>query len=579
MTSGRSVGPGNPPSPQSGATLGRGTAAGEQVGAGPATDRPVANEDGLRALGDEMAQVRPPPPRGGPPRRPARRRRLLWTLGVLAAVIVLIVVGVAGYGWYLNHEIRRVAVPSLDPAATGSQADTENILMVGSTSRCALAHQNPAYGLCSEGVTGVNGDVLMLLHLNSATRAVSILSIPRDLFVPNARSDGANKVDAGLVDGPNQLVKSVEEDFGVPVQHYVELNFDSFANVVNDLGGINMYFPEPVFDAESGLKVLTTGCLHLNGTEALEVVRARHLQYKGPGVTTDIPSEWPQEAQSDLARIRRDHEFLRVLATAVAKKGISNPITDQQILAGVAPQLEVDSGLSLNDMLHLVLDFHAVNASTAPQLTLPVAEDADPDGYTYEGGGYGDVEFPAQPQDQQVVNRFLGVSSTTDTMNGKPLPKPSEVTVSVQNGTGAYNQATDTGTALQALGFRVNGLGDVTPPAEESETVVNYGTMAHEGAAEAVARNMSGAVTLAYDPSAMTPGVQVTVVTGTDFSVDTPAAAAPAGTSPSSGVTTTTAAQGSGDGSGSEFTSPTPSNEPLAPWDPRACTPSGGEGT
>ena len=119
---------------------------------------------------------------------------------------------------------------------------------------------------------------------------MSILSIPRDLFVPNARSDGANKIDAALYQGPDQLIAAIEEDFGIPIQHFVELNFDSFINVVQALGGIKMYFPEPVYDAYSGLNIQTTGCLELNGTQALQVVRARHVQYKGPGVTTNDPA-------------------------------------------------------------------------------------------------------------------------------------------------------------------------------------------------------------------------------------------------------------------------------------------------
>ena len=126
-----------------------------------------------------------------------------------------------------------------------------------------------------------------------------------------------------------------------------------------------MYFPEPVFDAYSGLNIQTTGCLSLNGTQALQVVRARHLQYKGPGVTTTDPNYWPQENQSDLARIRRDHEFLRVLAAAVKAKGLSNPITDQQLVAGVVGQLTVDSGFSASDMISLVLGFHNVNVERA----------------------------------------------------------------------------------------------------------------------------------------------------------------------------------------------------------------------
>ena len=74
-----------------------------------------------------------------------------------------------------------------------------------------------------------------------------MLSIPRDTFVPNARAgDEAFKIDAALYEGPTQLVSAVEEDFGIPIQHYVEVGFDGFVNIVNAVGGIKMDFPMPV---------------------------------------------------------------------------------------------------------------------------------------------------------------------------------------------------------------------------------------------------------------------------------------------------------------------------------------------
>ncbi len=364
-------------------------------GNGGAANGGAANGGGGGSGGDASRRG---PAHAAPKKKRSGRRTAAWVTGTLLLVIVLIAGAAAGYGWYLNHEIHRIDLKNLTSAPVkGADAGTENILMIGSTDRCALKVQNPAYGLCSLGVNCVNCDVVMILHLNPANDSLSILSIPRDLFVPNARSDGANKIDAALYQGPDQLINAIEEDFGIPIQHFVELNFDSFINVVNALGGIKMYFPEPVFDAYSGLNVQTTGCIALNGTQALQVVRARHLQYKGPGVTTTDPNYWPQEAQSDIARIRRDHEFLRVLASAVKAKGLSNPITDQQLVAGVVSQLTVDSGFSASDMISLVLGFHDVNVNSAPQLTVPVAVDQF-GSYTYEGGSYGDIEFPVEPR-------------------------------------------------------------------------------------------------------------------------------------------------------------------------------------
>ena len=322
----------------------------------------------------------------------------------------MLAAGGAGYAYYLTHDLQRVEVQGLNGAlTTGPEAGTENILMVGSTSRCALTVQNPAYGLCSQGVNGVNSDVMMILHADPAHHRLALLSIPRDLFVPNARSDGANKIDAGLYQGLTQLVAAIEEDFGIPIQHAVSLNFDQFANVVDALGGINMAFPMSVFDwggapppngiGSSGLNVQAATCVHLNGTQALQVVRARHLQYKASGHDDPIADYWPQETQSDLARIRRDHEFLRVLATAVAKQGLGNPITDLNLINSVKGDLTFDQSWPVSDMANLVSDFHSVDINSVPQLTLPVASGDRSGSDTAEASstraGYGDVEFPA----------------------------------------------------------------------------------------------------------------------------------------------------------------------------------------
>ena len=349
-----------------------------------------------------------------------------------------------GYVGYEASKINHVSVGNLtDGTSNGAAAGTENILMVGSTDRCTLKTQNPIYGLCSQGVTGVNSDVVMILHLDPNAKRISILSIPRDTFIPNARKDGANKIDAALAEGPSQLVNAVQEDFGIPIQHFVELNFDTFAGVVDALGGVNMYFPRRLYDAYSQLKQYHIGCNHLDGMAALTVVRARHLQYQpndsyGPNV-----ANWPQESQSDLARIRRNHEFLRVLAAAVSAKGVGNPITDAKLVAAVAPQLTVDSGMSNSHMVDLISTYHGVDSQTAPQYTLPVMS-SNSYSYLYKGYDYGNVAFPDLTPDLTTIQAFLGINGDTNTMNGKPLPKPSEVTVSVMNGSGVSGQASAT---------------------------------------------------------------------------------------------------------------------------------------
>ncbi len=402
--------------------------------------------------------------------------------------------------------------------------------------------------------------------------------------MPNARAEGPNKIDAGLFEGVSQVVASIEEDFGIPIQHTVTLNFDQFANVVNALGGINMAFPMSVFDAESGLNVQAARCVHLDGTQALAVVRARHLQYQGPGITTPYAYYWPQENLSDLARIRRDHEFLRVLGETAAKRGLGNPITDINLINSVKADLSFDEDWPVTDMANLVLDFHSVNPNSVPQLTLPVSVVTDPDGagggLVYKGSGYGDAEFPSQAQDQAAIDQVLGIDAGTDSMTGEALPPPATVTVSVVNGSGTDDTGTDTSSALGALGFHTVGIGEAEPVGDVAETVVYYGSRspATEAAAEAVTRSMTGAVIMAYDPSQVIDGAQVTVVTGTDFAVNPPPPPTPTTSAPTSSSATTApaptppaAASASTSEESGALAPPSASTSNLQPWDPRAC--------
>jgi LCP family protein required for cell wall assembly len=550
----------------------------------------VANEAGLAALAEEMH--RPRGGRSGRRRKAAstrRRRRVKRGVLIGLAVVVVLVGAGAGYAYYLAHDLKRVEVKGLHGAlATGAEAGTENILMVGSTSRCALAVQNPNYGLCSQGVNGVNSDVIMILHADPVHHRLALLSIPRDLFVPNARSDGANKIDAGLYQGISQVVAAIEEDFGIPIQHAVSLNFDQFANVVDALGGINMSFPMSVFDwggspppngtGSSGLNVRAATCVHLNGTQALQVVRSRELRYKASGDGSD-PYYWTAENQSDLARIRRDHEFLRVLATAVSKQGLGNPITDLNLINSVKGDLTFDQSWPVSDMVSLVTTFHSVSINSVPQLTLPVAQGTFGT-YHYKGStsGYGEVEFPVEELGQPAIDQVLGIKADTDSMTGNPLPPASSVSVSVVNGTGVTNQAADTSAALGALGFKMASLGDATPVAPYAETVVYYGSRAPaaEAAAETVARSMTGQVILGYDPSQVLGGAQVTVVTGTQFAVNAPPASSTPTSAPPGSTSTVAGAGGASSttttsGVTGGFAAPSTTTQALQPWDPRAC--------
>jgi len=172
----------------------------------------IPNSERLVQLGQAVDR------RSSAPHASVRSRRRKW---VQRTVIAL---GSSSFSLLARWSgITTTSVTDSSQNVTGLQnpGATENILMIGSTTRCGLKVQNIAYGLCSQGVTGVNSDIDMILHLDPSTGTVSLLSIPRDLFVPNARIEGANKIDAALYQGPSQLVAAIEEDFAIPINHYV----------------------------------------------------------------------------------------------------------------------------------------------------------------------------------------------------------------------------------------------------------------------------------------------------------------------------------------------------------------------
>lgn len=549
----------------------------------------MANEDGLIALGRAIQHQ----PARSTYRR-ARRRRprwLLWTGVGFGTTVILVVAALVAFYLYFGTLVPHIKVNHL-------QSGNNNILLVGSTDRCSLKQQNAAYGYCDLGVTGINSDIVMIAHLGSNGK-VSLLSIPRDLFVPNARTgDNANKIDAALYDGPSQLAAAVEEDFGIPINHYIELNFDTFANVVDAVGGINMYFPRRIFDAYSGLNIERPGCYHLDGVHALQVVRARHLQIQYSAADGTNPRNWPQEPLSDLARIRRTHEFMRVVAAKLASQGIGNPISDLNLASTILPDLKVDDSFTEHEMLSLAVDYHGTNIAKVPQLTFPVVLD-ETGSYTYEGvPGYGDVEFPIQPGGWQTVDQIFGVQPDQSPWTGRPLPLPKTFHVSVENATGTANQASTIATSLDHKGFDVNLTGDRPAVGTPEETYVWYGgtpppltgnwKSAPLEAALRVMTVLEGPVTLGYDPAEVTRGDMVTIQTGTDISVSTKNWTAPTTTTTTTTTTTlhgatttttttvvvpTTVVDPPGVKTDPSLSAPSFTAQPLEPWDPRACSP------
>ena len=504
---------------------------------------------------------------------PVRRwpRRILVSINVFTLFCLVTVGSVYGYAQLRLGQIRLINGLPFDraPASSSGSQSPLNILLVGDNSRVGLSPSEAAKFGTADDAGGAHSDVTMILHLDPNTGSASLLSIPRDMFVPlpptNISGD-VGKIDSALngsnyqyTDGAAQLITTIQNDLGIPITNYVEINFDGFQQTVNALGGINMYFPTLLFDAESTLRTYQTGCLHLSGATALALVRARHLQYYTTGDNVSDPHSWPQEQESDLARIQRDHTFLNVLAASVTSKGVTtSPAKLNDVLAALINQVTIDPGLK-NDLLPLVKRFRSINVSAIHEMTLPISVVPDVQ-YHFLGGAYGQVDFPVEPVDSQVIAQWQGSSIVK--------ASPSSFTVQVQNISNVAHEAANTVASLNALGFDATDAGEGTVPADAVETMVHYNPGATGLAeAETVVQSLEGSVMMQSDPKV--PAGTIDLDTGTAVQVgSTTAAPTTSPTTPLGSVAATT----------TPTMVPTPGDQPvssstdqLTPWDPVAC--------
>jgi LCP family protein required for cell wall assembly len=243
-------------------------------------------------------------------------------------------------------------IPLADVLSSGG--DGTNYLIVGSDSRnvedLVDAGLDPA-GFTEGG--GQRSDTILLLRFEG--REAKMMSIPRDLYVPIAETDGSSKINASYNGGPRRLILTIQESLGVPIHHYMEVDFVSFAKLVDSLGGITIDFPHPAFDTQSGLDITEAGPNHLDGPAALSFVRSRHYVEVIDGQEVPDPT-------ADLGRVERQQQFL----TAVfAELGSSkNPVTLARSASSTTGGLRIDDTLGLFEAIRLAWRLRSLDPTT-----------------------------------------------------------------------------------------------------------------------------------------------------------------------------------------------------------------------
>ncbi len=286
----------------------------------------------------------------GRSRRRARRswpQRILLSVGVL--VVTACLLAAAGV-WYAKHRLDSVKTISLGQVLT-PQGQTvsghfptrvENYLLVGSDTRAGAKPGDPDYGgiVGTEDPVGQRSDTIMILRYDPTTNSAAILSLPRDLYLPIAGTNTSNRINAAFFKGPDVLIKTITEDLGIPLHHYVEVDFQGFKRIVDAIGGVSIWFDHPVRDANTGLYIQEPGCVKMNGVMALEYARSRHLE-------TKINGRWREDGTADLGRISRQQDFIRKALQKAVQKGTSNPLALNELLGAVVDNLTIDKGLDL----------------------------------------------------------------------------------------------------------------------------------------------------------------------------------------------------------------------------------------
>jgi LCP family protein required for cell wall assembly len=339
---------------------------------------PAAADVGLPA-------VRPAPPnvaqmsRRGDRRTSHRRswrQRVVLAIGVVTATACLIAAGGVAFVSYKLSQVRRVDVALSAPLAPGAP---ENFLIAGSDTRAKVSPTDPNAKAFLSGPSSTGpglSDSIMIVRVDPQNQSVTMLSLPRDLWVPIAGTRTAAKINSAFSLGPQTLVDTIQSDFGIAINHYIEVDFAGFQHLVDAIGGISAYFDVPMRDLNSGVDVQHPGCVKLDGSAALALARSRHLEYKNPN------GHWVSDGANDFGRIQRQQFLIKkAIEKLKAQNLLTNPGELNDLTDAVTSSVGFDRTLDVTHLISLARQLQNLNPDGLVSLTAPVTRyNPAPDG-------------------------------------------------------------------------------------------------------------------------------------------------------------------------------------------------------
>ncbi|MEU1295036.1 LCP family protein [Streptomyces sp. NPDC005840] len=379
---------------------------------------------------------------------------MLRTIGICLAVLVL---GTAGAGWWFYEHLNgNIQSYSLDGKGGAEKADAFgrtpiNILVMGSDGRTSKADCKLGGGCSATGVQtgGGNADVEMVVHISADRSNATVMSIPRDTMtdIPACEDteDGLStrgyhgQINSALRYGPACQVAAVHQLTGIPIDHFVQLDFSGVVKMSDAVGGVSVCVSDDVYDTYSHLK-LSQGKHTLKGKAALEFVRSRHGFGDG----------------SDLGRTVSQHIFLSAMIRKFKSAGTLTDPTAVYALADAATKaLTVDDGLgSVKKLIALAADVNKVPTRRMTFTTMQTAPDPSDSDRVVVGAGARTL-FSTIAEDRSLTTgsgKKAGKATASASPTASAVPA-SRIAVTVQNGTGITGRAAAVAASLVDQGF------------------------------------------------------------------------------------------------------------------------------
>ena len=251
--------------------------------------------------------------------------------------------------------------PSVTEPPVPVDLTAKNFLITGTDNGACVDPDSPyASAFGDRNGLGERADTIMILRVDPATNAAAVLSFPRDLWVRiNGKKTKSRINSAFNRDDPNPLIVTIFDNFGILIDHYVNIDFCAFKEIVDAVGGVRVPFATPVKDKNTNLLIEQAGCHTFGGEEGLAYVRSRHFRYYDAKT-----KKWVEDPAADRGRISRQQDFLRRAIQKALDKSAGNPTVAKELIDAALKYVILDANLTAGKLLELASAMKNLDPST-----------------------------------------------------------------------------------------------------------------------------------------------------------------------------------------------------------------------